>query len=95
MIIGLDYDDTITRDYFSWAEFIRFFISKGHCVYIVTWRFPDETDQNLEALRKIVTGIHFTGRKAKEKYMYSQGIKVDVWIDDNPSAILYTMEGFE
>lgn len=95
MNIGLDYDDTFTRDPLGWAEFCRFMQSRGHAVFLVTWRAPDETEEDIEILKAKLDGVHFTTRKAKEKYMYEQGIRIDVWIDDNPRAILHTMEGWE
>lgn len=97
MIIGLDYDDTYTRDPSAWNDFIRLMRMRKHKVYIVTWRTPGEVVEVVHALHSWyveVDGIYPTSRKAKHKYMAEQGIIVDVWIDDNPSAILYTMEGW-
>lgn len=95
MNIGLDYDDTYTRDPMIWNNFVAMSRSRGHKIYLVTWRTPEETEPIIEHLKANLDGVHFTSRKAKEKYMYSQGIRIDVWIDDNPSAILYTMQGHE
>lgn len=94
MNIGLDYDDTYTRDPIAWDGFIKLMGSRGHYVYLVTWRFEDETEYNIEILRNELDGVYFTGRKAKEKFMYAQGIRIDVWIDDNPWAVVNTMEGY-
>lgn len=94
MNIGMDFDDTYTRDPKAWNDFIRSFRSRGHKVYIVTWRFESESNDLYLNLGNFVDGIYPTGRLAKEKFMYSKGIRIDVWIDDNPSAILNTMEGF-
>lgn len=95
MVIGMDYDDTYTRDPKSWNAFIMVMQASGHKVYLVTWRTPQECDQGIRDVSRILDGVHFTSRKAKEKYMYDQGIRIDVWIDDNPYAILHTMEGWE
>jgi hypothetical protein len=101
MNIGLDYDDTYTRDPATWDKMIELFQLAGHKVYIVTWRFGrddaygNEGDIVVHDLSEKADGIYFTGRQAKQKYMFSKGIRIDVWIDDNPSAILHTMQGFE
>jgi hypothetical protein len=46
-----------------------------------------------EALDGKVHGFYFTAGKGKEKFMYAQGIRIDVWVDDNPRAIIQSMEG--
>lgn len=96
MVLGLDYDDTYTRDPSAWTNFIAMMDSAGHDVYLVTWRTPSEAAAMFltPIARKYLRGIYPTSRKAKAKFMAEQGIIVDVWIDDNPSAILYTMEGW-
>lgn len=97
MNIGLDYDDTYTRDPIAWDYFINFFKQRGHYVHIVTWRNDLECEEirhDLQLMHR-VDGLYATARKAKEKYMYDQGIRIDVWIDDNPHTILNTMEGWE
>lgn len=99
MNIGLDYDETYTRDPATWDKVIETFQLAGHRVYIVTWRFRndpiygDESPIVVHDLSEKVDGMYFTGRQAKQKFMYSKGIHIDVWMDDNPSAILYNMEG--
>lgn len=98
MNIGLDYDDTFTRDPAGWAAFINMMRSRGHEVFIVTWRTPEETIEvtcSMHYWKANDSGIYSTSRKAKEKFMFEQGICIDVWIDDNPRAILHTMEGWE
>lgn len=97
MVIGLDYDDTYTRDPVAWNAFIRLMRNYEHKVYIVTWRTPGEIVEVVHALASFfvqVDGIYPTSRQAKAKFMFDQGICVDVWIDDNPRAILHTMEGW-
>ena len=95
MNIGLDYDDTITRDPAMWLSVISTMQNAGHKVYIVTWRTKEECAEIPRDVLLMVDGTHPTSRKAKEKYMYNQGVRIDVWIDDNPSAILYRMQGHE
>lgn len=98
MRIGLDYDDTFTRDPQGWANFVNMMYSRGHLVYIVTWRTPEESKEvacDMQYWKVNDVGIYSTSRKAKEKFMFEQGVCIDVWIDDNPRAILHTMEGWE
>lgn len=98
MNIGLDFDDTFTRDPAGWAEFVKLFEKRGHKVYIVTWRNEPECIEvtcEMNYWQVPCEGIYPTSRKAKEKFMFAQGICIDVWIDDNPRAILHTMEGHE
>jgi hypothetical protein len=105
MNISLDYDDTYTRDPATWDKVIQTFREAGSKVYIVTWRFDkqtafdygglfgDESGVVREALDGKVDGMFFTGRTAKAMFMYNQGIRIDVWIDDDPQAILRNMQG--
>jgi len=95
MNIGLDYDDTYTRDPVLWQAFIARATSEGrHKVYIVTWRNEQEAaEMNLPtAVRDRLAGVYATNRQAKEKFMYAQGIRIDVMIDDNPRAWVQDME---
>jgi acid phosphatase class B len=95
MNIGIDYDDTYTRDKVMWNDLIDRMCRRGHQVYLITWRFPNECNEVHLDLGGRVHGIYPTSRQAKEKFMYKHGIRIDVWIDDNPSSILYTMEGYQ
>jgi len=94
MNIAIDYDDTYTLNPRMWDEFIQRAYEYDCEVYLVTWRdgenrsMRDEVEKDLRyVLREGF--IHFTNLKAKRKYMEDQGIYIDVWIDDNPYAILH------
>ncbi len=95
MNIGLDYDDTYTRDPLFWADFILRATAHGSRVYIVTWRNKQEAAEMEipDLTRGLLAGIYATNRKAKEPFMYAQGIRIDVMIDDNPRSWVQTMEG--
>jgi hypothetical protein len=83
--VGLDYDNTYTRDPAAWLAVIRVLKDQGHKVYVVTMRYEKyEGDVVKEKLSHRVDGIFFTSRKAKKPFMFSQGISIDVWIDDTP-----------
>jgi len=54
----------------------------GHEVIIVTMRHEHEpVDMRMDCM------VYYTCRKAKRPFMQSLGIKIDVWIDDNPHWI--------
>lgn len=84
MNIGLDFDNTYTRDPACWNDIIDRFIQSEHNVYVVTMRTPEEGREVRELLQNRVQGIFFTSRKAKQPYMFERGISVDVWVDDCP-----------
>lgn len=89
MNIGLDFDDTYTRDPAGWDEFIRNFTSRRHKIYCVTFRFPEQSQQVYDTIGKVIgnENCHFTSYTAKRKYMQSKDIYIDVWIDDMPILI--------
>lgn len=90
MNIALDYDDTYTRDPEFWMQFIKNTQARGHWIAIVTWRKEEEIKEIVEELNGICE-VFATNRCAKQTFMYNKGIRADIWIDDNPSAILYSM----
>jgi hypothetical protein len=95
MNIGLDYDDTFTRDPIGWTIFVRNFVQRGHKVYIVTWRDEEEAKEVHMAMQYWgveCEGIYATDRKKKERFMYGKGIRIDVMIDDMPHAWVRDME---
>jgi hypothetical protein len=92
MNIGLDYDDTFTRDPIGWTAVVKLLVSRGHTVMIVTWRDEDEAVEvtcEMNYWQVPVDGIYATDRKAKEKFMYDKGIRIDVWVDDQVGSILH------
>lgn len=89
MIIALDYDDTYTRDPELWDKFILDATNCGHTVFCVTMRYYEEGRDVIIALSDKVEDIFFTGRKAKQKFMFDLGYNVQVWIDDNPGFVIY------
>jgi hypothetical protein len=93
MNIAIDYDDTYTLAPCMWDDVIAEMRDKGHEVYLVTWRDGNNDEMRNEVLSDVQSikyeNIHFTNLKAKRKYMEDLGIYIDVWIDDNPYAILH------
>ena len=88
MRIAIDFDDTLTRDAALWRSFIASCRSLGHQVVCVTAR--RDTDDNRESIdwwliaHGIELRVYYTGLASKVDYMAKRGIKVDVWIDDDP-----------
>jgi hypothetical protein len=89
MIIALDYDETYTLDPDFWDQFLRSAKAAGHDVFICTMRNDDEMLEVYALLNGKVTAIFNTSRKAKRPYMQSQGINIDVWIDDRPEFVVF------
>lgn len=89
MIIALDFDNTYTRDPAMWNDFIDLCQHAGHKVYCVTMRYdkPNDSREVREALGNRVDAIYFTERSAKQQFMQSKGIAIDIWIDDCPQLI--------
>lgn len=89
MNIGLDFDDTYTRDPVAWNEFALIFSARGHRIYCTTFRFPEQSQQVYDSIGKVIgnDNCYFTSYTAKRKYMQSKGIFIDVWIDDMPILI--------
>ena len=91
MIIALDYDDTYTADPELWNQFIDDSIERGHKVLICTARRDTEENREDVSLPEKYNGVvpkYFTGLRCKKKFLEARGIKVGVWIDDNPRVIL-------
>ncbi|MNL17170.1 hypothetical protein D3C87_1382480 [compost metagenome] len=92
MNLSLDYDETYTRDPVFWDHFIKLARDSGHKVYCVTMRYGLPSAEALEVAADLngkVDAIFFTERKAKNNFMYEQGISINVWIDDMPTFILH------
>lgn len=89
-VIGVDFDETISDNEPGWLRVLELFEKIGYHVVIVTWRKPNEWPEDLQMFVDKGFKVYYTSRQAKQKYMNAQGIKVSIWIDDNPSAILFT-----
>ena len=90
MNISLDFDDTYTRDPAFWNSFIVGARGRGHHVYLVTARTPEQGQEVLDTVGKILGKEYcfFTSMQGKKKYMWAQKIRIDVWIDDMPEMIV-------
>lgn len=85
LTIALDYDGTVTADPDLWKTFMKQAKSRRHRVAIVTMRYPEEAI--LDSIAAMAWRVIYTSRRAKEEFLTSRGIYVDIWIDDNPNYI--------
>lgn len=95
MNIALDFDDTFTAAPDIWKRFIHDADLAGHQVWIVTAR--RDTTENREIISKALgyhehyVGVTFANLKSKLSHCESIGLKIHIWIDDSPYAILHDM----
>jgi hypothetical protein len=88
VLIAIDFDDTLTADSQLWLKFVESAKSLGHRVICITAR--RDTEDNNETIDEWMTmhGVHlpvyFTGLSSKVEYAKKIGLKVDIWIDDQP-----------
>lgn len=92
MIFALDYDNTFSRNPRFWETFIEEAFGYGYSVYIVTSRGEDTPIEHHDYL-KDEHKVHtiYCNYRAKKLVTEQLGIKIDIWIDDNPK---YIVEGF-
>lgn len=91
MKLALDFDKTYTLDPAFWREFIALSQAGGHEVWIVTFRLNGLTEEPEFAALERDLGVKtiFTDRRAKFNFCAALGHAFDVWIDDDPSKILF------
>lgn len=92
MLIALDYDNTYDRDPDYWDAYIRLSEKFGHEFILLTYRDEryDWTHLMDHLKIRMKVPIYCTRGVAKQWWwdQFGDGRKVDVWIDDNPRAIL-------
>lgn len=88
MKIGLDWDNTFTRDYDFWQAFVTNAKEKGHQVYITTSRGDDTP---IESWPLDIEGVMYCNFNPKVYACSHEHIHIDIWIDDDPK---YITEGF-
>lgn len=92
LTFALDFDDTFTACPELWAMFINQAKSLGHTVYIVTARRG--TTENADIIRDAMfdacceVSVVFSSLGSKIHAMERRGIKVDIWIDDDPEKLV-------
>jgi len=87
-VVALDYDDTYTLAPELWVGLIRIMVGYGWKVVIVIYRDSSSfSDMDLNIPH--VSDYIFTSGRAKQKHCEDNGLKIDIWIDDNPEAICF------
>lgn len=90
--IAIDFDGTLTADPFLWSGFIHTAREVGHKVFVVTAR--RDTEENREELKEwmeahgIKASVLFSSLGSKIALMKDRGIRVDIWIDDDPATLV-------
>jgi 5'(3')-deoxyribonucleotidase len=86
--IAIDFDDTLTRDAALWIAFISVAKALGHrCVCVTARRNTAENIESIDEWLKenmIDLPVYFTSLGSKVEHMKKLGIKIDIWIDDDP-----------
>lgn len=90
MKIALDFDETFTLDPTMWLYFIDEAVTAGHTVYIVTARdeFNDGINWLKVGLGEAPCEVIWCDGCPKRELTRGLGLKIDVWIDDNPAGII-------
>lgn len=91
--IALDFDDTFTADPELWAAFVKLALNRGHQVFCVTAR--RNTEENTDAINEAFEQqgfdlpIIFSNLGSKADEVERRGLKIDIWCDDSPWAIVH------
>jgi len=99
MVIGIDYDDTWTKDPKFWRAFCHSVLNHTkHQIVMVTQRcecWPEQVKQVHEDVGENFIPIVFAGDpvlpQSKIEAARHAGWMVDVWIDDNPISVTTQM----
>jgi hypothetical protein len=92
MNIAIDFDNTLTADAILWMDFLRSARNLDHNCYCVTAR--SDTEENRSEIEEwmydndITLPVFYTSLRSKTEYMKDRGIKVDIWIDDDPKTLV-------
>lgn len=89
MLVGVDFDGTITEHERGWLNVIKVLKASGMGVIVVTFRHEDCDPHELNWLRPHVDDIVFTGQRNKKGFCKEIGYEVDVWIDDDPLTVTH------
>lgn len=87
-VVAFDFDETISDNEIAWYRVMELLERNGYHCIIVTWRKPTDYPEDLKMFVDKGFKVYYTSRQAKQEYMAAQGIKVSIWVDDNPFAIL-------
>lgn len=86
MNIMIDYDNTYTANVEMWRKIIPVFLENGR-VYLVTSRSMDTPIDLVQDFVQWGIPVIYCEYRAKEIVCKEQGIRIDIWIDDDPEFI--------
>lgn len=92
LTFGLDYDDTFTACPKLWSGFVSQARQHGHRFYLMTAR--RNTIENTEEINAQLSHwgcqmpIVFSSLGSKLFAAEQRGIKIDIWIDDDPKKLV-------
>lgn len=96
LTFALDFDDTLTADPVLWLDFVVRARSLGHKVMIVTCRMDTEENRDVVGsflddwgIGRLETPVVYTNLGSKLHAVQERGLKIDIWIDDDPACILH------
>jgi hypothetical protein len=88
MLIAIDFDETLTADAQLWRGFIEIAKSLGHrCVCFTARRRTEDDIETIDEwmrMHGVRLPVYYTGGESKLEYAKRIGLKVDIWIDDDP-----------
>lgn len=93
MNIAIDFDNTLTADPDLFCVFAEYAKKLGHRVFIVTQR--QRTEENVNEIEEYLAErdckicVYYTEMQSKLDYMKNRGVKVAIWIDDDPEALVH------
>jgi hypothetical protein len=88
MLIGLDYDDTYTKDPEMWDELVDLMRDQGCTVYVVTRRFFDDpVEFSEDSPMDVRCDVVYCDQRPKRQVCEGLGLDVDIWIDDLPEGV--------
>jgi len=83
MRIAIEYDDAYSTDAGLWDSFIDDAKARGHEVICIAQR---EVSDPIAVAAAPAMLIHYIGGQNKHAYAKREGLRIDVWIDSEPSA---------
>jgi hypothetical protein len=88
LTIAIDFDDTLTADSQLWIKFIESAKALGHrCICVTARRDTEDNNETINdwmTMHGISLRVYYTGLRSKVEHMALIGVKVDIWIDDDP-----------
>lgn len=92
-VFSFDFDNTISRDPEGMLWVMDLLRRRGHDVIVCTARLNDLHTEDFDFIRERGYKVYWSNHQSKNDYLRSVGIKVDVWVDDCPDAVLNDYHG--